>query len=129
MSLRFSIALLLGMGFDLALFGAVYGCSNTTPKAAASDPSETPAAASAPPIVVPAASITAKPAAGTPPASADKGEACGDLCCRAFASPEAAFSEVLSERPLVLGIGEAHAQKGSEGIVSTTKRFTEALLP
>jgi hypothetical protein len=36
---------------------------------------------------------------------------------------------VLAKKPLVLAVGEAHAQKGTENIASSTKRFTEALLP
>jgi hypothetical protein len=36
---------------------------------------------------------------------------------------------VLTQRPLVLGIGEAHAQRGSEAITSATRRFTADLLP
>jgi hypothetical protein len=36
---------------------------------------------------------------------------------------------VLSARPLVLGIGEAHAQAGSERVQSTAARFSEQLLP
>ncbi|MBK7581308.1 MAG: hypothetical protein IPI67_13970 [Myxococcales bacterium] len=40
-----------------------------------------------------------------------------------------ALEVVLADKPLVLGIGEAHAQKGTEDLPSTTKRFTEQLLP
>jgi len=36
---------------------------------------------------------------------------------------------VLADKPLVIAIGEAHAQKGTEGIVSATRRFTQQLLP
>jgi len=36
---------------------------------------------------------------------------------------------VLAEEPLVLAIGEAHAQKGTEGIASATRRFTDSMLP
>lgn len=49
--------------------------------------------------------------------------------CQLFDSPEAAFEVVLAEKPLALGIGESHAQKGSEGVASATKRFSETLLP
>jgi hypothetical protein len=36
---------------------------------------------------------------------------------------------VLDTRPRVLAIGEAHAQKGTESVASTTTRFTSLLLP
>lgn len=54
---------------------------------------------------------------------------CGELGCLAFTSVDEAFARVLEARPRVLAIGEAHAQKGSEGVDSSTKRFTELLLP
>ncbi len=49
--------------------------------------------------------------------------------CQLFDSPEAAFQAVLAEKPLVLGIGESHAQKGTESVGSATKRFSEKFLP
>lgn len=52
----------------------------------------------------------------------------GPRCLR-FDTPEAAFAWVLAKEPLVLGVGESHAPKGSEGIDSSTKRFTETFLP
>jgi hypothetical protein len=36
---------------------------------------------------------------------------------------------VLADGPLALGIGEAHALAGSEAVASTTRRFTDELLP
>jgi hypothetical protein len=36
---------------------------------------------------------------------------------------------VLRERPRVLAVGEAHAQEGTPGIQSSTRRFAEQLLP
>lgn len=56
-------------------------------------------------------------------------ERCGDFDCLAFAAPLDAFRWVLARQPRVLAIGEAHAQRGTEGIASSTKRFTETLLP
>src|SRR6478735_2362201 len=55
--------------------------------------------------------------------------ACGALDCLAFASPEAAFAHVLESQPRVLAVGEAHAQAGTVGIHSSTRRFAEQLLP
>ena len=48
--------------------------------------------------------------------------------CGQFETPEAAFRAVLEDRPLVLSIGEAHAQKGAT-VPSSAKRTTEILLP
>jgi hypothetical protein len=41
----------------------------------------------------------------------------------------AAFRAVLEPSPAVLGVGEAHAQKGSEHIEPATRRFARDLLP
>jgi hypothetical protein len=56
-------------------------------------------------------------------------ERCGPLGCLAFAEATTAFRYVLAHDPRVLAIGEAHARKGTESIASSTKRFTETLLP
>ena len=57
--------------------------------------------------------------------------ACGTagLACFRFASNADAFRWVLGHEPVILAIGEAHAQKGTEGIASATKRFTESMVP
>jgi hypothetical protein len=52
----------------------------------------------------------------------------GPTCWR-FASTEDAFRWVIADEPLMLAVGEAHAQKGTEAIASSTKRFTDTLLP
>jgi hypothetical protein len=44
-------------------------------------------------------------------------------------SAESILTEVLERKPLVIGVGEGHAQKGTEAIASATRRFTESLLP
>lgn len=79
-----------------------------------------------------AATPSATPAPAPMPA-ANSGEstprACGDFNCQEFASAELAFAQVLAEEPRILAIGEAHAQKGSEGVASTARRFGERLLP
>jgi hypothetical protein len=46
-----------------------------------------------------------------------------------FDSAALAFESVLAEKPRVLAVGEAHAQKGTTGIDSSAKRFTTELLP
>jgi hypothetical protein len=65
-------------------------------------------------------------------AQAGRGTPCrgaGAVTCSSFASNEEAFRWVLGHEPAILGIGEAHAQKGSEGLASATKRFTETMVP
>ena len=90
-----------------------------------------PPTPSAPPPAAPLASVAPSAPSATPIAqpTVDPGTPCGGLGCRAFATPEAAFNKILEARPKVLAIGEAHAQKGSEGIASSTRRFTESFLP
>ena len=59
----------------------------------------------------------------------DLPDRCGGLDCRTFPTAVAAFEHILAtERPLVLAIGEAHAQKGA-AVDSSTKRFTDEILP
>jgi hypothetical protein len=74
---------------------------------------------------VPAASV---PAASATPAAGACGLPSGPTCLR-FDTAADAFRHVLATNPTILAIGEAHAQKGTEAIASTTKRFTEELLP
>lgn len=63
--------------------------------------------------------------------TAPAASACGALGCLAFEAPVDAFRFVLAHAPRVLAIGEAHAQRANEGtgVASSTKRFTETLLP
>jgi hypothetical protein len=84
-----------------------------------------------PPPPVSAAPSASAPAAptGSAAAPAREGRPCGALGCRLFDTPEDALAAVLAAKPLVLGIGEAHAQKGMEGIDSAARRFTERFLP
>jgi hypothetical protein len=79
------------------------------------------AVSSAPAAAAPASSPTAQAPAEAKP--------CGALSCLEFPSAEKAFARVLEEQPRVLAVGEAHAQKGSEAVASTARRFEERLLP
>lgn len=83
---------------------------------------------------------SAAPSAAPPPASSadapdDAAHAPGGadgaafVVAETFASPEAAFDAVLAARPLVLGVGEAHAQRGTEDVPPATRWFGERLLP
>jgi len=51
-----------------------------------------------------------------------------DVECGVFERAEDAFDVVLKEDPAVLGVGEAHAQRGAT-VSSSTKRFTDMMLP
>jgi len=100
------------------------GCNRTggaTPNPAGSTPAAVVAASSAPAASAPEAVETAVRSDGAVP--------CGALGCLRFDTPEAAFRHVLATRPLVLAIGEAHAQKDKAGVDSSAKRFTDTLLP
>jgi len=57
------------------------------------------------------------------------GTNCGPLHCKAFSNERSAFAQVLSLAPEVIGIGESHAQAGSEAVHSATRRFAERVLP
>jgi hypothetical protein len=85
----------------------------------------TDAVPAAPPSAAPSAAASASPALPVP----EGAKACGDHGCLLFDSTEAAFQFAIASNPRVLAIGEAHAQKGKEGVASSAKRFTETLLP
>jgi hypothetical protein len=57
------------------------------------------------------------------------GVPCGGLGCQAFDSPRAAFDFAVKGDPLVVAVGEAHAQKGAPKVESATRRFGTELLP
>lgn len=115
----------------LGLLGVVVGCS--APEAGSKE------------LASGAASGSARPAAGLSDfeASALPQEAsapaiarptgpfpCGPHTCRRYPNAAEAFRAVIDQdHPLVLALGETHAQKGTEGVASTTSRFTEDLLP
>jgi hypothetical protein len=72
---------------------------------------------------------TARAVGSAPSASASSRVQCGKLTCRIFASAEEAFRVVLAENPAVLGVGEAHALRGTSRIEPAVRRFTRELLP
>jgi hypothetical protein len=84
-------------------------------------------AASAGALASPARSRESVPVAPTPAAPA--GRPCGELDCVAFSTPATAFEHTLASRPRIIALGEAHAQKDSPKVSSTTRRFGEELLP
>jgi len=54
---------------------------------------------------------------------------CGKIECRLFDTPQQAFAAVIESNPVVVAVGEAHAQRGTEHLPSTAVRFSETLLP
>ncbi len=99
----------------------VAGCAS--PKPSLQTPQPLPEQrATAQPMPSASAPVSASPEAAEP-------RPCGGLGCLAFATPQAAFEYVLRGQPRVLAIGEAHAQEGTTGIRSSTRRFAEQLLP
>lgn len=89
---------------------------------------ETVATSAAP--VAQSSSAAATTASALPAPEPGKSFACGALTCEVFASAKLAFQHVVeTEKPLVLALGESHAQKGAPDVRSTTVRFTEELLP
>ncbi len=112
--------------------GAPAGAGNSSPP-----PASAAAAAAAPGDAAPSSSAAAPAAsaastattASTASPAAPAAKPCGALGCLAFESPARAFAHVLEGKPRVLAVGESHAQKGSEGVPSATRRFTEQLLP
>jgi hypothetical protein len=105
------------MRLSLGLVAAVLAASCTPPP-------PSPGPSPAPPPVPSGPTLPA-----TPPSAEAPEVACGGLGCRLFDSPAAALDAVLASAPRVLAVGEAHAQKGSEGVDSTVKRFTRDVLP
>jgi hypothetical protein len=85
-----------------------------------------PATVKAPPAPPP---IVASSPAPQPSSATATYRDCGELGCKAFPTAEAAFDFVLSERPRVLAVGEAHAQSEGPKAPSSTRRFMDGLLP
>jgi hypothetical protein len=102
------------------------GCSRTPPSGDPQSLGNKPDAAAA---AMPSASVAPAVNAAGPPANATPCTSAGGPACYRFAKVEDAFSWVIAKDPLILAVGEAHAQKGTESIVSSTKRFSETLLP
>jgi hypothetical protein len=75
------------------------------------------------------ATPTSSAAASSSPTSEPDARACGGLGCRLYDAPGDAFRAVLEQKPLVLAVGEAHAQKATPGVPSSAKRFTTDMLP
>lgn len=54
---------------------------------------------------------------------------CEGAPCEVFPSAEAAVQKLLDTKPRIMAFGESHAQKDGPKLPSTTKRFTEGMLP
>lgn len=98
----------------LGLVGALAACKSPPPPSPSTAGSSAPSAASSP------AATGASPTSDSP---------CVEVPCETFARPEEAVAALLAKGPRVMAFGEAHAQKDGPGGPSTTKRFTDSLLP
>jgi hypothetical protein len=112
----------------------VAGCAHSAGAPTAAGPASSAPPATPGPAESTAASESAAPSSASPasPAPAPPeldSEACGPFECRRFATGSEPLARVLADGPLALGIGEAHALAGSEAAASTTRRFTDELLP
>lgn len=114
-----------------ALFLSPASCGQApSPPSAAFASAPAPASASAPALAPALASASAlAPASASASAPGPGVTACGQISCRLFESPAAAVLAVLEKKPRVLGVGEAHAQRGTEGIEPSVRRFTREILP
>lgn len=77
---------------------------------------------------LPVASASSAPSAGAVGLGGRPACEGARLDCSQFDSPEQALAVVLEDKPLVLSVGEAHAQKGAT-VASSAKRFTDSMLP
>jgi hypothetical protein len=112
------------------VLGSCLASMACSPEPAPRAPVKAPTAATAAaPMAAPApaASSAAPPSAAAPPPGV--AATCGNEPCGFYPSATDAFAALLDPAPAVLGIGEAHAQKGSEAIEPPTRRFTRDLLP
>jgi hypothetical protein len=109
----------------LCLIPLLVGCAAKAP------PPHPPHAEPAPVAAAPSAAPPSVSAAPTPsqPEQAAVFKDCGELACKAFTDPGAAFDFVLREAPRVLAVGEAHAQGAGPKLASSTRRFMDGLLP
>jgi hypothetical protein len=80
-------------------------------------------------ITSPACKCTPTEAPAPSATASSEPPSCGALACRLYEAPGDAFRAVLEQKPLVLAVGEAHAQKATPGVTSSAKRFTTDMLP
>ncbi|MGE5784329.1 MAG: hypothetical protein ACM3ZE_07050 [Myxococcales bacterium] len=135
----------LAAGLALAVFGCRAPTSTLSRDASRAQSSALPPQASAESAITAAGSSAGTPSPAAPSTLASSqampecssslptppvdGVACGPLDCRQFASAEQALAYLIhTTSPLVLAVGEIHAQKGSSLKASPTQRFA-TLLP
>lgn len=114
----------------LVLVGTGYGCDETTPRSTTEPVAVDTVPSASSLAAAPSGASSAPPPLSGPATEVPKAaKTCGELRCLEFKNARAAFEQVLSRDPRVLAIGEAHAQKGSEGVQSGAARFKDQLLP
>ena len=127
------------------MFAASVGCSGDPAQAPRAEPAATAMSASGAAAVgrapeLPPGVGSGAGSAAAPSAPAGNALACrpggpgvevagDDPACWTWDAPADAFDAVLATKPLVLAVGESHAQKGSEDVAPVAVRFTEGFLP
>ena len=122
-SVRTSAANVFALTFLVASACCALGCRNKTHNTSA-----TTAATATDPAHPPPAQST-DDAATRAHTGAEAAAECGPLRCELFDTASDALSVALATDPVIVAIGEAHAQKGDTGVPSAAKRFTGELLP
>jgi hypothetical protein len=82
----------------------------------------------APPTPLASTAAVASASASPTPGALDL--ACSPPACHLYDSARDAMQAILDEaRPLIVAVGEAHAQKGMQGVDSSARRFAAEMLP
>ena len=110
-----------GSGRGAALIAVLLSSCAPQSRAVPASAVTTPSAVAPAPVAAPPPSASSLPTA--------VGRPCGKVNCRIFETAADAFAPVLAASPRVVGVGEAHALAGTEGVEPATRRFTRDLLP
>jgi hypothetical protein len=103
-----------------SLFAALAACKTPEPP-----PSASPAAS----VASAATSVSSAPPAASGARAPDAPPCAAGVACETFPSAAEAVRALVAKGPRVIAFGEAHAQKDGPKVASTTKRFTDGLLP
>lgn len=114
---------------EVALLAALAGACGGPPAPSAPVPGQAPPARAAASARAAGAHASGAPDPAAARPGLSPGRPCGELDCRAFATPRLAFERALAGSPRVVAVGEAHAQKAVPGVDSAAVRFARDLLP
>lgn len=116
---RDSKRFLLAGAIVMSLSSVASGCKSPAP----------PGPEAAMPSAAPHDSAAPSAASVSTPSERSGDEPCEGVPCETFPSAEKAIAKLAAKGPRVMAFGEAHAQRGGPLGPSTTKRFTDSLLP